>query len=319
MIAMTHAPSVLCLGEALIDMVEQEVEGDTAYRPYPGGSSMNVAVGVSRLGVRAEFAGALAQDALGDRIAAFLTAESVGIDSSPRVSASTPLALATLVNSEPQYSFYASPPAFAMIAPTDLDADALASAAVVHAGSFALVEDGSFETARYALATATGLTTLDPNVRPSMTPDVAALRTRIEGLLEHTDVLKLSVEDAEFLWPDQTPAQVAARVLSGRTTAVILTRAGDGLEVHLDGSTMALPVPAGRPVINTTAAGDTIMATIASLLAVNGLPADAEQWGHMAQTALAAAAITCSRPGGAASMPTIAELAVYLGEIAAAD
>lgn len=316
---MTHAPSVLCLGEALIDMVEQEVDGDTAYRPYPGGSSMNVAVGVSRLGVRAEFAGALAQDALGDRIAAFLGAEAVGIASSPRVSAATPLALATLVNSEPQYSFYASPPAYAMIAPADLDAAALADAAVVHAGSFALGEDGSFETARHAFVSATGLTTLDPNIRASMTPDVASLRARIDALLEYTDVLKLSTEDAAFLWPEEEPAQIAARALAGRTSAVILTRAADGVTVYLDGSEISLPVPSGRPVINTTAAGDTIMATTASLLAVNGLPADPEQWGHMAQTALAAAAITCSRPGGAASMPTIAELAVYLGEIAAAE
>lgn len=311
---MSHAPSVFTLGEALIDLVDE----DGAYRPYPGGSSLNVAVGASRLGVRAEYAGAIARDALGDKIADFLTAESVGLASSPRVAAQTPLAVATLVNSEPQYSFYASPPAYAVISAEDLVAEAVTRAAVVHTGSLALAEENCFNTALHAFTQTQGLCTLDPNVRASMVPDLPLLRERILALAALADVVKLSIEDAEVLWPGEEPAAIAAGLLAQRPQAVFLTRAGDGLEVFLPESSFVLPVPAGRAVVNTTAAGDTVMATITSLLAVNGVPGSEAQWRHIAETALAAAAITCSRQGGAASMPTIDELAGFLGELAAA-
>jgi hypothetical protein len=54
------------IGEALIDLIEAECEGQTVYRPLAGGGPMNIAVGLARLGARVEFVGSFEGDPLAD-------------------------------------------------------------------------------------------------------------------------------------------------------------------------------------------------------------------------------------------------------------
>jgi fructokinase len=56
------------LGEALIDLLDAELAGERVYRQVIGGAPLNVAVGIARLGGAVEFAGALGDDPLADRI-----------------------------------------------------------------------------------------------------------------------------------------------------------------------------------------------------------------------------------------------------------
>jgi fructokinase len=67
------------LGEALIDLLETEVDGELGYRQAIGGGPLNVAVGISRLGGDVQYAGSLSNDVLGDRIAGFLRSAGVGM------------------------------------------------------------------------------------------------------------------------------------------------------------------------------------------------------------------------------------------------
>src|ERR671932_2689333 len=62
-------PTVLCLGEALIDFVA-DVSGVSliecpGFRKAPGGAPANVAVGLARLGVAAAFVGKVGDDPFG--------------------------------------------------------------------------------------------------------------------------------------------------------------------------------------------------------------------------------------------------------------
>ncbi|MYW96085.1 carbohydrate kinase family protein [Amycolatopsis rubida] len=65
------------------------------------------------------------------------------------------------------------------------------------------------------------------------------------------------------------------------------------------------------PTINAadpTGAGDSFMASILRDLWLSGPPTDLAGWAGITSRAVAAAAITCSSLGGAASMPTRKEL-----------
>jgi fructokinase len=52
MIARPEGPAVVVAGDALVDMTPTTmVRGHLAYEPHPGGSCLNIAVGLARLGV----------------------------------------------------------------------------------------------------------------------------------------------------------------------------------------------------------------------------------------------------------------------------
>ena len=67
---------VVSIGEALIDLIEDRSQG--VLRPVPGGSVLNVAVGVARLGVRSEFLGSFGGDGFADMLRSFLKQNQVG-------------------------------------------------------------------------------------------------------------------------------------------------------------------------------------------------------------------------------------------------
>ena len=62
----TPTLAVVVAGDALIDLTPTTtVRGHLAYEPHPGGSCLNIAVGLGRLGVPTAFLARLSSDALG--------------------------------------------------------------------------------------------------------------------------------------------------------------------------------------------------------------------------------------------------------------
>ena len=68
---MTSPPTVLTFGEALVGYgtVEDNLRTATQFIRFPGGADLNVAVGLTRLGVRTSWASVLGEDAHGDYLA----------------------------------------------------------------------------------------------------------------------------------------------------------------------------------------------------------------------------------------------------------
>jgi fructokinase len=161
------------------------------------------------------------------------------------------------------------------------------------------------------------VTSYDPNVRPSVTPDRRRAAATAERVIASAHVVKLSDEDLDFLFPGVTPGQLAARLLGpGRATQVlVVTRGSEGAIVATGAglfSATAVPVT----VVDTVGAGDAFMAALLAGLADLGVLSPGAIAGHVAGDegmlreiagqALAAAALTCARPG--ADPPTADEL-----------
>ena len=68
---MTSPPTVLTFGEALVGYgsVEDNLRTATQFTRFPGGADLNVAVGLTRLGIRTIWASVLGDDAHGDYLA----------------------------------------------------------------------------------------------------------------------------------------------------------------------------------------------------------------------------------------------------------
>ena len=300
---MTTRP-VVCIGEALVDMIETESDQGMVYLPAWGGSVMNVACGVARLGSAVEFAGSLSTDPLGTKLRSFIADQGVGLDLAVAIESQTTIAMTSFVNAEPRYSFYGTPRSYGFCPPAIATREQVVSAPIVHSGSLGVLEDTTFDAIEQSFSAATGTVTFDPNVRPAMVSDWDEYRRRVGILLHHSDVVKYSIEDLEALYPDADPESVAYATLGQGASAVIITRAGDGADVYVGSDHTRIPIPQGHPVIDTTGGGDSTMAAIIHQISRSGRPTDHAGWVHVVKQALIVAALACSRRGGAIAMPT---------------
>jgi fructokinase len=292
------------IGEALVDLLETEIDGDRVYRPAIGGAPLNVAVGVARLGAGSEFAGSLGNDAWAGRIRQFLGEAGVGTRGCTDAEVATTLALSTFVNAEPDFHFYGSPPSYGMLA--DVDTPLVAGAGVIYAGSIALLCDPVLNAARRAWAVDGPIRTFDPNIRPRLGADNGLLRSIVAEFAATADLVKLSAADAEALY-DETPEQAAERIAGLGAGAVVVTRGGDGALVFHNGRTASVPAPKVNP-IDTTGAGDATMAALMWGLLTRGVPSDVDGWAALTGFAISVGGLVCEYPGGATSMPTLDQL-----------
>ncbi|WP_305786500.1 carbohydrate kinase family protein [Symbioplanes lichenis] len=305
------------LGEALVDLLETERDGELIYRQAIGGAPLNVAVGVTRLGGRVDYVGSLGNDTLGDRIAAFLRQTGVGTDSTIRVPVPTTLAVTTFEGAEPTFQFYGEPPSYSLVRPDDVAVDRVAGAAVVYAGSISLMREPFQAAAQAAWSVAGPIKVFDPNVRPKLLPDAAAvtaLRELVEGYFASADLVKLSSADAEVLWDGAGPEAAAQRILGLGAKAVVVTCGAKGAHVAVPAGATTLPAPSVN-AIDATGAGDSVMAALVSRLLAGGVPEDLAGWQQYVTFALAVAGLVCERRGGAVAMPTPSELTARWGAL----
>jgi len=300
----------LVIGEALIDVVRGG--GETLGR-HPGGSPMNVAIGLARLGRGVDLLTWFGADADGAEITAHLAASGVAVVPGSDSAAHTSVATATLdATGAASYEFDLS-----WEVPTTWASPAVAPL-VVHTGSVAAVlEPGGADVARILEAhRPTATITYDPNMRPSLMAPPAQTRPLVEALLALSDVVKVSDEDLAWLEPGSDPQDVARRWATLGPAAVVVTRGGEGA-LAVTSSGLVVEVATPRVVVaDTVGAGDSFMGGLIDGLWSAGLlggdrraslhSAGAEVWVEVLTRCARIAAITVSRPG--ANPPTRAEL-----------
>jgi sugar/nucleoside kinase (ribokinase family) len=303
-------PYAVVLGEALVDLLEDDRDGERVYREAVGGAPLNVAVGIARLGHAVELVGSLGDDVLGRRVRGFLAEAGVGTGHLVGVNAATTIALTTFDGTEPDFHFYGEPPSYGLLAPEMVDPALVPGAALLYCGSIALLQPSVLATARAAWSSAgeTGaIRTFDPNVRPRLLTDVAWLRRTVEEFAATADLVKLSAADAAALYRS-TPQDAASHLAGLGARTVVVTMGGAGALVHhgpgAASATVAVPKVTA---VDATGAGD---ATMAGLL--HGLlaapPADLAGWVRLVEFAVAVAGLTCEARGGATAIPTLARV-----------
>ena len=298
------------LGEALVDLLEADLDGELIYRQAIGGGPLNVAVCTARLGGQVRFVGSLGNDTIGDRIAAFLRKIDVNVTGLKRLPVPTTLAVTTFDGAEPTFTFYGEPPSYTLLTPDDVDTAVVAGADVVYTGSIGLLRDPFYSAAKAAWSVPGPIRVFDPNARPTLLPDsaaVAAQRDRVEEFFASADLVKLSAVDAEVLYDGASPSAAAERILTLGAGAVVVTWGARGAYVASGDGSVMLPAPSVN-AIDATGGGDSVMGALIRRLLADGLPADLAGWQRYVRFALAVAGLVCERHGGATAMPTNEEL-----------
>ncbi len=296
---------ILICGDALIDFVPVRLpDGRDAYHPVAGGSCLNVAVAIGRLGAQVGFVGGISTDAFGAMLAERLTSSRVDIARLTRSDHQTTLAFVRYVGTQAQYLFYDEATA-SRLWKFDPAQVGLGGVELVHVGSVPLIEPAPHaECRRLVEAARPGATvSIDPNCRPTLIRDPAGYRARIEELLRLADIVRVSTDDLAYLRPSAQADDAAADWLARGASLVIVTAGEAGATAYTKKVRVMRPAQPAQ-VVDTIGAGDTFHAALlvwlseAGVLRRESLRALSEdQLGRALVFAGKAAAITCSRPG----------------------
>lgn len=292
---------VLVAGEALIDVVRRV---DGSLDAHVGGSPLNVAVGLARLGHETVLATHIGDDAYGALIVDHVGRDGVALTEGSIDAPHTSTAQATLSeDGSAHYEFDIE-----WVLPAALPDDV----GHLHTGSIASVLQPGASSVEAAVRALHDRATIsyDPNARPSLMGDPHDARSQIEQFIGLSDVVKASDEDIAWLYGDDADQDTVLRLWGQLGPAVtIVTRGADGARLYLSRTGEFADLP-GRAVTvaDTVGAGDSFQAGLVSGLIDAGLlgspqsrqalrTATLEDVLPAARQAVECAAITVSRPG----------------------
>ncbi|MEM7258903.1 MAG: carbohydrate kinase [Pseudomonadota bacterium] len=311
----------LCCGDALFDMFAGKSAGTSVnLQGHVGGSPMNVATGLARFGHHSRYFTKLSSDLFGQRMR--LHFDSNGIDVSPCLHTDLNTTLA-IVETQPDgsaaYVFYTDNTADVSIREEELPDKLPEEIRIVHFGSYSTAVSPTSESlmALAARESASRLISYDPNLRPTIEPDIDKWRQVFNGYAASATVIKASDEDIATLLGKNREDQFVADCFNHGAKLVFITRGSDGASgFSASGEVNNVP-GVSVDVVDTVGAGDTFQAAVLHwLVAENHLLEAADDAGNLLQGtvdlsacmtfAVKAAAVTCTRSG--ADLPTLAEV-----------
>lgn len=252
---------LLSCGDALIDFLPvKSADGRDAIVPVVGGSCLNIAIGMARLGGPAGFVGGISTDLFGRMIVDHAEACEVTLEYATRSAHQSTLAFVRSVAGEPQYAFY--------------DADSASRNWIYRSGSIPFGAVDAIYVGSTTLANETGALqtfalvrearksatiSFDPNCRPNLVDDKAGYLARMADFAAAADIIRMSDVDFGYLYGDDDYAGRAQSLIDAGASLVVVTCGIRGIRAwHRKG---ALEIEAPRvAVVDTIGAGDSFQA-----------------------------------------------------------
>ena len=305
---------VVAVGEILIDMIstgkDVSLFDAPSYVPLPGGAPANVAIGVKRLGKSSAFIGKVGRDGFGIGLRKLLQAEGVDVrglfDDREHY---TTLAFVVLSSmGVPDFDFFVGAHAYLQI--SDLNTTLLREARIVHGGSVMFTQEparsATFEAWNIAHE-AGAICSYDVNWRPRLWPDVAEGVRIITQPLHMVDIVKMNADEL-ILLTGQEDLRAGLQVLETTASLVVVTQGARGCLYRFQNAIYEQPAPLASQVIDTTGAGDALMAALLASLPDHPSRLDVQTVASIVERASRAGTHSVARAGAIPSLPYIHEL-----------
>jgi ribokinase len=284
-----RTPRIPLAGETLIG---------SGFQTTPGGKGANQAVAVARLGYPVQMVGSVGEDDFGQALLHNLTAERVGTDAVARVPGPSGVA-PILVADNGENSIVVVPGANGKV---DCELIRRQSALIRSAGMVLCQLE-------LPLATVTQVLKLCADADVPVMLDPAPAAQLPDEIWNHVAWFTPNeTEAALYLGTETNPEDAAMQFLAKGVRGVVLKRGGDGAYVAVAGGKAAWVSPFKVQAVDTVGAGDCFNGAFAVALLEGKDPWTA------ARFASAAAALSVTRQGAQASMPSRAEVNAFLAK-----
>ena len=289
--------SVACIGECMVEL-RQAQGGHSAgqaagqsgglYSRGFGGDTLNTAVYLARLDVNVDYLTALGDDGLSDEMIAAWTAEGVGTRRVVRLPGKLPglYMIQTDAKGERQFFHWRDTSAARRlmdVAETDEILNSLMSYDIVYLSAITLsiYDEAGRQRLLAAVKRARLLGTrfvFDTNFRARGWPDLAVVRQAFGAAFEVANIVLTSTEDLLALYPGEGHAELMARIPSPE----LVFRLGEPVSLlrFSGGSSEVRAEPMTKPVVDTTAAGDSFAAAYIAARLAGADPVEAARAGH---------------------------------------
>ena len=283
----------------------KSADGRDAAVPVAGGSCLNIAVGMARLGAPAGFVGGISTDLFGRMIADHALASQVELRYATRSEHQTTLAFVRTVGGEPQYAFYDEGTASRnwVYRHGSIPFDEIEA---IHVGSTTLADDQGAAQALAMLKDARGSVAIsfDPNCRPKLVKHKTHYVERMNAFAAAADIVRMSDVDFEFLYGGGDHAGRAKSFIEAGASLVVVTRGIKGAQAwHKEAGVVEVEAPT-VDVVDTIGAGDSFQAALLFALRAIGrikseslAQTNADELRRALSFASGCAAFTCGRAG----------------------
>lgn len=312
---------VVALGELLIDFTWAGADGEgyPTLAAHPGGAPGNFLAALAAYGCKAAMIGKVGSDAFGRLLLQSL--DQAGIDRSGVAvddSVFTTLAFVTLdERGERSFSFARKPGADTCLTPDEVPGTLIDHCRVFHFGTLSLTQDPAREATRWAVAYAGERgkwVSFDPNLRPPLWDDLDRARAEMLWGLGQADIVKLSGEEADFLWC--CGAEEAAGHLHDLGVKIaFITLGAEGCLVSGNGVFRWVPALPSIRAVDATGAGDIFGGAALSRLLQTGKGLEeltGEDLASAARFGCAAAGLSTQQQGGMTSVPGLEDVLARL-------
>ena len=280
---------VACIGECMIELkqAQGDSQGGLFSRAF-GGDTLNTAVYLARLGVEVDYITALGDDPMSDEMIASWAAEGVGTSRVARLKGKLPGIYMIQTDEFGDRRFFhwrenSAARSLLDLPETDEILDSLATYDVVYLSAITLSIYsapgrekliGTLDRARKHGARIV----FDTNYRARGWPDPDAARAVFDEAFAASDVVLASTEDLLPLYPYESDEQLMERI---PCSEAVLKRLQPGSIVRFEGVSREVSAePVTRPVVDTTAAGDSFSAAYIATRLQGAEPAEAARAGH---------------------------------------
>lgn len=302
---------VVC-GEAVLDLISGG--SPVGYQARPGGSPVNVAVGAARLGLPTSLVARFGTGRFGQLLRSH--AEAAGVNLSLSVAADEPATLAVVgldASGTATYDFYVDGTAECGWQRSELPDPLPDRAQALHVGSISswlspaagLISELVVREYRRGKV----LISFDPNLRPVLIEDPGGARACVEHVMRVAQLIKVSIEDLSWLYPQHDPDASARRWAQAGPALVVLTDGARGARAYRPGQPARTTSAPDIRVIDTVGAGDAFTAGLLAALADRNLlhrhgldDLDNGDLDAVLSSAALVAALSCTRAG--ADSPT---------------
>lgn len=267
---------VISYGEAFIDYIAQD-PSNIEFQSYLGGTTVNVAVGVQRLGSPSYYLCKLGTDNDSQFIRTELRREQVNLDHCVTNENKKICNVRIRLNEDGERYFhtYVDDSPDEQLLEKELDEELFTAAMVFYCGSGTLFQPIANQTTEAAIRLAKKRNTLvafDPNIRLKRWESKQKCRTTINKILSQVDILKIAKSELLFLMEKSTIKEGIQKLAQYGITYVWVTLGEQGAFVIYKDKTIHVE---GEKVkaIDTTGSGDAFMAAILHCINEHGLPA----------------------------------------------
>ena len=282
---------VVVIGDALVDEVDR--------RSHVGGAALNVAVGLTRLGVSARLIAMVGDDEPGRLAREHCARHGVELTAT-RAPLGTAVATAMRDGGTMRYDFNAAGTERFV----ELDGlDHLLDAAPLVVVSCLALERAEQVAPLLELERSTDRLLIDPNARPAYLHAPGSrerFAAALDALAARALLVKLSDEDTELVYGEDADA-TAARMLETGARAVAVTRGPQGASIATPAGVVDAGVPPlEEPIADTVGAGDSVLASLTASVVAGDHEGG---WAGPLERAMAVAAATTRAAGGLLQLP----------------